>query len=78
MWMEYVDDRQAPAEMEELIQNEPLLNDMIMRWRTTTGGLLNLPQLYEESNLKNELMNRYENLLVNYLPSLQRQRLNDM
>ena len=40
--------------------------------------LLNLPQLYEESNLKNELMSRYENLLVNYLPSLQQQRLNDM
>merc|ERR1712216_878345 len=78
VWMEHVDDSQAPDEMEELIQNEPILNDMIMRWRATTGGLLNLPQIYEENNLKGELMKLFEDLLVNYLPSLQQQRLQDM
>jgi hypothetical protein len=78
VWMEHVDDSQAPDEMEELIQNEPILNDMIMRWRATTGGLLNLPQIYEENDLKGELMKLFEDILVNYLPSLQQQRLQDM
>ena len=66
--------------MDELVQNEPILNDMIMRWRAASGGLLNLPQIYEQRNLKNTLMKRFQELLVNkkYLPGLQRQRLQDM
>ena len=80
MWMEYVDNTQIPDEMDELVQNEPILNDMIMRWRAASGGLLNLPQIYEQRNLKNTLMKRFQELLVNkkYLPGLQRQRLQDM
>ena len=65
MWMEYVDNTQIPDKMDELVQNEPILNDMIMRWRAASGGLLNLPQIYEQRNLKH-LMERFQELLVEY------------